>query len=66
MAKALMGSFGTPKTLQLLEEINALRARIRELEEALEAAQQALAVAQARAAATADVVDLEAAETVKA
>ncbi len=45
MAKALMGSFAAPKSLQLLDEVRALRARVAQLEAALaeaEAAQAAL------------------------
>lgn len=41
MAKALMGSFTTPDTLRLLEEIRALRQRVAELESALAEAERA-------------------------
>lgn len=41
MAKALMGLYATPETIRLLDEIRALRARVTELEEALEEAEVA-------------------------
>lgn len=43
MSKALLGSHTTPHTVQLLDEIRTLRARVAELEQALseaDAAQQ--------------------------
>lgn len=39
MAKALMGSYVTPRSVQLLDEVRALRARVAELEQALAAAE---------------------------
>lgn len=41
MAKALMGSYTTPETIRLLDEIRALRARVAELEAALSEAEVA-------------------------
>lgn len=41
MSKALMGSFAAPKTIALLDEVRALRARVSELEAALAAAERA-------------------------
>lgn len=35
MAKALMGSFATPRTIELLDEVRSLRARVADLERAL-------------------------------
>jgi hypothetical protein len=35
MGKALLGTHSTPTTLQLLDEVRALRARVAELERAL-------------------------------
>ena len=32
MAKALLGTHATPRTIQLLDEVRALRARVAELE----------------------------------
>lgn len=43
MSKAILGSFADPRTLQLLDEIRALRARVAALEEALEQAEEAAA-----------------------
>lgn len=41
MGKALMGSHATPRTIALLDEVRSLRARVAELERALEAAESA-------------------------
>lgn len=41
MGKALMGSYTTPRTVALLDEVRALRARVAELERALDAAESA-------------------------
>jgi hypothetical protein len=38
MAKALLGTMTTPRTIELLDEIRALRRRVAELEGALAAA----------------------------
>ena len=35
MGKALMGAYATPRTVQLLDEVRALRQRVAQLEEAL-------------------------------
>ncbi|MGH3443369.1 MAG: hypothetical protein ACRDUY_15265 [Nitriliruptorales bacterium] len=43
MSKAILGSFADPRTIQLLEEVRALRARVASLESALEEAESALA-----------------------
>lgn len=40
MSKAILGSFADPTTLELLDEIRALRARVAALEEALEEAER--------------------------
>lgn len=45
MAKAHMGTHTTPRAIQLLDEVRALRARVAELEERLARAE---AVAEAR------------------
>lgn len=39
MAKALLGTHATPRTIQLLDEVRSLRARIAELEAELAAAE---------------------------
>lgn len=54
MSKAILGSFADPRTIQLLEEVRALRARVASLESALDEAESALA-----SQGTARVVDLE-------
>lgn len=59
MSKALMGSFAAPRTIALLDEVRALRARVNELEAALAAAEQASAERD-------EVVTLETAEAVGA
>lgn len=41
MAKALFGTYATPHSLKLLEEVRALRQRVAELEAALAAAEAA-------------------------
>jgi hypothetical protein len=41
MGKALLGTHTTPSSLQLLDEIRALRARVADLEQALAAAEAA-------------------------
>lgn len=41
MSKALLGSHTTPNTVQLLDEIRTLRARVAELEQALSEADTA-------------------------
>ncbi len=41
MSKALFGTHATPSSLRLLDEVQALRARVAELERALEAAEAA-------------------------
>lgn len=41
MAKALMGTYTTPRTVELLDEIRALRARVAQLEHALAEAETA-------------------------
>lgn len=41
MGKALMGSYTTPRTVQLLDEVRALRQRVSELERALAEAETA-------------------------
>lgn len=41
MGKALMGTYATPRSVQLLDEIRALRARVAELEGALAEAEAA-------------------------
>lgn len=41
MSKALLGTHTTPRTMQLLDEIRALRARVAELESALAEAEHA-------------------------
>lgn len=46
MGKALMGAYATPRTVQLLDEVRALRQRVAQLEQALadaEAAREARA-----------------------
>lgn len=60
MSKALMGSFGTPRTIELLDQVRALRARVEQLEEALAEAEAA------RDARAAELVTLETPETVSA
>jgi hypothetical protein len=60
MSKALMGSFGTPRSIELLDQVRALRARVAKLEEALAEAEAA------RDARVAEVVNLETPETVSA
>ena len=35
MGKALMGAYATPRTVQLLDEVRALRQRVAQLEQAL-------------------------------
>lgn len=60
MAKALMGSYTTPQTIKLLDEVRALRARVAQLEAALAEAE---AAEQEREA---DVVKIEAPEVVNA
>jgi hypothetical protein len=40
MSKAILGSFADPRTLELLDEIRALRARVSALEAALEEAER--------------------------
>lgn len=42
MAKAIFGLHTAPRTFELLEEVRALRARVAELERALDEAQAAL------------------------
>lgn len=59
MAKALFGTHTTPRSVQLLDEIRSLRARVAELE-------SALAAAQAAGEARERVGDLVEAESVKA
>lgn len=51
MAKAIVGTYADPRTIALLGEVRALRARVAMLEKALEEAELALA---AREAAHAD------------
>ncbi|MBW3619641.1 MAG: hypothetical protein KY461_05300 [Actinobacteria bacterium] len=46
MGKALMGAYATPRTVQLLDEVRALRQRVAQLEQALADAE---AVRDARA-----------------
>jgi cell division septum initiation protein DivIVA len=41
MGKALFGANVDPRSLQLLDEVRSLRERVAELEQALEAAQEA-------------------------
>jgi hypothetical protein len=41
MSKAIVGSLADPRTLRLLDEIRALRARVAELEAALQDAERA-------------------------
>lgn len=41
MSKAILGSFADPRTLQLLDEIRSLRARVASLEASLEDAERA-------------------------
>ena len=41
MGKALMGTYATPRSIELLEEVRALRARVAQLERALAEAEQA-------------------------
>jgi hypothetical protein len=53
-----MGSFGTPRSIELLDQVRALRARVAQLEEALAEAEAA------RDARDAEVVNLP--ETVSA
>lgn len=60
MSKALLGTYATPRTIELLDEIRALRRRVAELEEALDAADVAQ---QTRVADM--VVELEDAEAVR-
>lgn len=60
MSKALMGSFGTPRTIELLDQVRALRARVEQLEEALAEAEAA------RDAREAELVTLDTPETVSA
>lgn len=43
MGKALMGTYAAPRSLELLEEVRALRSRISQLETALADAEAALA-----------------------
>lgn len=43
MGKAIMGSFGDPRVVSLLEEVRTLRGRVAELEAALEKAESILA-----------------------
>jgi hypothetical protein len=47
MSKAILGSFADPRTLELLDEIRALRARVAVLESALEEAEAAASVTTA-------------------
>lgn len=39
MGKALMGTYTTPRAIELLDEVRSLRRRVAELEQALEEAQ---------------------------
>lgn len=41
MAKALLGTYTTPRAAQLLDEVRRLRARVAELEDELEEAREA-------------------------
>jgi hypothetical protein len=41
MGKALMGAYGTPRTVQLLDEVRSLRQRVAQLEQALAEAEAA-------------------------
>ncbi len=41
MGKALMGTYATPRSIELLEEVRALRERVAQLERALADAEQA-------------------------
>lgn len=41
MAKALLGTYTTPRAAQLLDEVRRLRARVAELEDELEQAREA-------------------------
>ncbi len=43
MAKSLIGTYADPRTFALLEEVRVLRARVAELETALENAERQLA-----------------------
>ena len=43
MAKALLGTMAPPRSLALLDEVRALRARVADLERALADAEQAIA-----------------------
>jgi hypothetical protein len=43
MGKALFGAHTDPRSLQLLDEVRSLRERVAELEQALQAAQDAAA-----------------------
>ncbi len=46
MSKALFGTHALPPAVQLLDEVQRLRARVAELEEALAAAEAAAAAAE--------------------
>ncbi len=47
MAKAIVGTYADPRTIALLGEVRALRARVATLEKALEEAELALAACEA-------------------
>ncbi len=47
MAKAIVGTYADPRTIALLGEVRALRARVATLEKALEEAELALAAREA-------------------
>ena len=46
MSKALLGTYATPSSLELLDEVRSLRQRVAELEAALAAAEAARAAAE--------------------
>ncbi len=46
MSKALLGTYATPSSLELLDEVRSLRQRVAELEAALAAAEAARAATQ--------------------
>jgi hypothetical protein len=64
MGKALLGTHSTPTTLQLLDEVRALRARVAELERALEDADTARAARVDDVVVDAESVRLETPEPV--